>query len=302
MLRTCRQIYEETSDLIYERGTFIFGIRPPIPNYDFDGGSYSAAVRSTCIRRWRFHFPDDDPVFRYIPYERIGEIIIEIEAPDQTDPGQIMAHWRKVKRLVDLLSKAGSLMKLEIHFTDSRKGRWFADGNPQQSMTASPFIETGNAEPPNDFRIILLLFTNLRNVKNVRFHVPQDESTPNSFIKKCTKAMMAGDLFWSGLVNSALPEDQEFQDELDTTFMQFDRAIDTLLLSDAARWLRLERFSEWYVKDPSSGEVQESEYVKDLQRISTAGRIPVSAHGNTPEAIQERYIYMHCFNPLGQGV
>lgn len=114
--------------------------------------------------------------------------------------------------------------------------------------------------------------------------------------------MMAGDFFWSGLVNSALPEDQEFQDELDTTFMQFDRALDTLLLSDAARWLRLERFSEWYVKDRSSGEVQESEYVKDLQRISTAGRIPVSAHGNTPEAIQERYIHMHCFNPLGQGV
>jgi hypothetical protein len=169
-------------------------------------------------------------------------------------------------------------------------------------MTASPFIETGNAELPNDFRIILLLFTNLRNVKNVCFHVPKDELTPKSLIKKCTKAMMAGDFFWSGLVNSALPEDQEFQDELDTTFMQFDRALDTLLLSDAARWLRLERFSEWYVKDRSSGEVQESEYVKDLQRISTAGRIPVSAHGNTPEAIQERYIHMHCFNPLGQGV
>jgi hypothetical protein len=110
LLRTCRQIYEETSDLIYERGTFTFGIRPPIPNYNFDGGSYSAAVRSTWIRRWRFHFPDDDPVFRYIPYERIGEINIEIEAPYPSDRGQIMALWRKAKRLVDLLSKAGSLM------------------------------------------------------------------------------------------------------------------------------------------------------------------------------------------------
>jgi len=295
LLQTCRQIYRETSHLLYERELFIFQITPI-----YRRGSWMP-VKTTQIRKWESNIDDeDDRRYRCIPYSRFRGLNVEIQAPDPSDPGQIIALWRSLRLVVDLLSPAESLMRLDIYFRDTDKGQWFKDGNPQQSIK-EPFAGPEDDEYPSDFKALLLLFTNLRNVRSVCFHVPEHKSTPKSLIKRCTRAMMAGDLFWSGLLGSDLPSDQHFQDELDTIFMQLDSSLDTLP-GDTARWLHLQRFSSWFVRCRTPGVFRESAYIKEVERILRAGRICPYVHRNTASEIQNRYMLLFCFNPLGRGM
>jgi hypothetical protein len=51
-------------------------------------------------------------------------IRVEVEAPDSTDPGQMICLWKKAVSLVDLLLQVDDLPDLETHFTDSKPWNW----------------------------------------------------------------------------------------------------------------------------------------------------------------------------------
>jgi hypothetical protein len=208
---------------------------------------------------------------------------VEVEAPDHRDPSQMVALWKKVQDLMQLLSASESLMNLEIYFQDTDFGKWFLDGEPRQTITP----EYNANEFPNNIKAIVLLFCKLCNVRHVTFHLPKKDEGTTSLIERCNHAMTSEARY------------QEVQTELDTIFMQFDRALDTLS-GPTARFLRLERFCSWYIKDRKAKTLHESQYVKELERIHKTGK--VDPRWNSPEAIQQRYLLALCFNPLNKNM
>ena len=78
--------------------------------------------------------------FSSLPYTKLKGIRVEVEAPDSTDPGQVICLLKKAVSLVDLLSQVDGLPDFEIHLMDSKpskwseESKWSTDGIAQQSI------------------------------------------------------------------------------------------------------------------------------------------------------------------------
>jgi hypothetical protein len=86
ILRTCRQSYEEVAPLVYQNEVLRFYISPTY--------QYQSWLSIVTRRGAELHLRDLQDAtlrgFSSLPYTKLKGIRVEVEAPDSTDPGQII--------------------------------------------------------------------------------------------------------------------------------------------------------------------------------------------------------------------
>jgi hypothetical protein len=156
IMQTCRQLRYEVAPIIYEKEVLRFHISPTY--------QYRSWLSIVTRRGAESHLRDLQDAtsrgFSSLPYTKLKGIRVEVEAPDSTDPGQMICLWKKTVCLVDLLSQVDGLPDLEIHLTDSKpskgseESKWSTDGIAQQSIPYNrndDFYDEYNM----DFKVIL---------------------------------------------------------------------------------------------------------------------------------------------------
>ncbi|KAL8672040.1 MAG: hypothetical protein Q9168_003492 [Polycauliona sp. 1 TL-2023] len=74
-----------------------------------------------------------------LPFQRLRKIQIDIEAPDSTDPGQLVCLYNKCRDLATLLEFAKhGLPGLEINLVDSASTKWNPEGISQRTLSIDP--------------------------------------------------------------------------------------------------------------------------------------------------------------------
>jgi hypothetical protein len=169
ILRTCHQLYEEISPLFYKNEVLRFQISPTF--------QYQSWLSIMTRRGAEFHLRDlTDAISRgfvNLPYKRLEEIKVEIEAPASADPGQVVCLWKKVTNLVDLLSQAGGLPNVKIHLQNSGLARWSTEGKAQKSIPHQGDLYNIPGAYDPDFEAILEPFCRFRNISKASVHIQE---------------------------------------------------------------------------------------------------------------------------------
>jgi hypothetical protein len=281
ILRTCRQLYEELSPLVYQNEVLRFHVSPTY--------RYQSWLSIFTNRGAELHLRDLQDAtsrsFSSLPYAKLKGIGVELEVPDSTDPGQMICLWKKVVSLVDLLSQADGLPDLDIHLIDQNGLEWFTDGIAQQSIPCDPNHEYYD-EYDEDFEAILRPFCRLRNARSANVHV----ATRIDAIGQNTAPFMILKGPFGCHITEGEWSDDSTQNSLDRNFLQFDEALDDLPGLTACM-LRLDRFSSWF----DGGLYSQSKYLDELER---AYRSDHCCSVNTLLSVDSNYRMVLAFNPL----
>jgi hypothetical protein len=284
ILRTCRQLYEEVAALVYQNEVLRFHISPTY--------QYQSWLLIVTRRGAELHLCDLQDAtsrgFSSLPYTKLKGIRVEVEAPDSTDPGQMICLWKKAVSLVDLLLQVDGLPDLEIHFTNSKPSKWSTDGIAQQSIPCDRNHKYYN-EYDEDFEAILQPFCRLRNVRSASVHVATTIDDVGHLLENAAAFMTLDKPFGCYRAEGGWSDDST-QTSLDKNFLQFDNALDDLP-GPTARMLRLERFSSWF----EDGLHSESKYLDELERAYHSNHY---SSENILFSIYGRCGMVLAFNPL----
>jgi hypothetical protein len=233
-----------------------------------------------------------DRGFSTCPNEKLKMVIVEIQAPDEDDPGQIICLWKKVLDLAYLFRAVclrHSLPAFEVVLLDTDHAHWFKSihGKITQPQSSIPIQE--------DYEVILKPFCRLREVREAFIIQPKqapDDGWLQDFFE-VEEIMESQEPFGAlGACNSRDPwsDNMNIRDQ-DTCWNRFDEALDDL--EGPTAWiLRLDRFASWYTK----GIVSDSEYVDEWKRIDRNQTALDSS--NSGRAMHRRYCAMWTLNPL----
>lgn len=225
--------------------------------------------------------------------EKLKGLHVEIEVPDDKDPGQIACLFRKCVDLVRLLELAPrALQNLDVHFNDSANAKWFVDGEPQKSVCDTDRLNEPGRLFHNDQEIVAMAFDRLRNVRMAKVHLPENVMCDDgiSTALDLEWIVMRQEAFGTRMNPADCLNDSFIQADLNDMFMALDVELD-VLPGVTAVMMRLERFSLWYTQGLGS----ESKYERKLERILKTGSF--CHNRNSLKHIQARYAAMRAFNP-----
>ncbi|KAL8816956.1 MAG: hypothetical protein Q9223_004119 [Gallowayella weberi] len=323
IFQTSRQIYTEASRSFYNNHMISFHIEPHYQRKSW------LTVQSNLGAEWPLQSLDHaiEQGFSMLPYEKLKRLEINIDAPDTTDPGQLVCLNLKCRDLVALLEHAkDGLPNLAIKFLDSASAKWSERDSPQQSISIDPkrhypplrrhpdlpteardrfdefyeqnqqdwTLDPDSEETPNKFQdseIIIQTFLRLRNARSAKIIEP----------------LQCGD-FWDPRFAHVLQRkeplgtnqdpkdplnDASIQEDIDDMYLQIDLNLD-LLPGPTANMMRLRRFSLWY-KDKFRGE---SRYENEYERIIlTRGGTEFDLRTRRIWSLFRRYASMRALNP-----
>jgi len=290
ILRTCRQLYEEVSPLVYQNEVLRFHISP---TYQYQSW-LSIITRKGAELHLRDLQDATSQGFSSLPYTKLKGINVELEAPDATDPGQMICLWKKVISLTGMLSEVNGLPDLEIHLVDaeplksSEESKWSTDGIAQQSIPCDRNHEYYD-EYDEDFEAILQPFCRLRNARSASVHVATKINAVSHLLENIAAFMILKEPFGCYIAEGEW-SDNSTQKSLDRNFLQFDNALDDLP-GTTARMLRLERFSSWF----EDGLHSKSKYLDELERAYHSN---YCSSVNTLLSIYNNCSMVLAFNPL----
>ncbi len=253
LLRTSRQLYTEGSPVLYQDVDLQFNIEP---RYEYQtwlrvGFNFEApwALQSIgeAITRG----------FDKLPFERLQQIRVNIDAPNRDDPGQLVCLQKKCLHLAELLERAQhGLPHLEFHLTTSQSGEWGSENEPQRSI--APF---GDAMLDDDYEILLHAFCRLRNARSANICVPAGYNNRRYFVDDVAESLTWKEPFGTVLSpwDPNIWNDEELQEETHNISMGLDLSLD-LLPGHTANMMRLDRFSQWYTEKFGGESKYEREY------------------------------------------
>ncbi len=294
ILRTCRQLYAEVASRLYQDEVLRFYI---CPTYQ-----YQSWLSIVTHRGAKLHLRDEQDAvsrgFSSLPYAKLKGLIVEVGAPDPTDPGQMICLWKKAGSLADLLSQGvDGLPDLDIHLVNSQpsegssgESRWSTAGIAQQSIPCDRNHEYYD-EYDEDFEAILQPFCRLRNARSASVQVAT-EIDAVGYLLENTAAFMVLDKPFGCHGAEGEWSDDSTQGSLNRNFLRFDNALDDLP-GPTARMLRLERFSSWF-EERLYGE---SKHLDELERAFHSDH---SSTENLLYAIYNRCAMALAFNPLSE--
>ncbi|KAL8798673.1 MAG: hypothetical protein Q9182_006484 [Xanthomendoza sp. 2 TL-2023] len=322
IFQTSRQIYTEASRSFYSNHVISFHIEPKYHRKSW------LTIKSNLGAEWSLQSLDHaiEQGFNTLPYEKLKSIEININAPDTTDPGQLVCLFLKCRDLAALLEHAKQgLPDLVIKFLDSVSAKWPERDNQQQSISIDPkrhypplrrnpdlspeardrfydyyeridwTLDPDSEETPNEFQdsnFITRTFLRLRNVRSARIIVPLQCGgfwSPDDSGVLQRKEPMGFNQDPEGLWSDA-----SIQEDMDDMYLQIDLDLD-LLPGPTANMMRLHRFSSWY-RDQFRGE---SRYEKEYERIIlTRGGVEFDYRTRRIWSLFRRYAGMRALNPM----
>lgn len=272
-LQASRQIHEEAAlivdSMIYTDVVLQFNV---VPKYQYRSW---LIVESSFNATWALNSLDHSRKrgFEKLPYEKLGKIQINIEAPDKTDPGQIVCLHKKCVDLATLLENAKQdLPHVEINLLESTSAQWHSGDKPQKSIYLDrqmhyppKFIDPYKEESFNeheDYVIVLYPFSRLRNARSAEVCRPTALKDDNDFGKSIARNIEETEPVGTYLNPDDPWDDGVIQREVDQIYMDLDLDLD-LLDGPTAAMMRLDRFSSWYT-DKFGGD---SHYEQENERI-----------------------------------
>lgn len=135
IFQTSHQIYTEASRTFYTNQILRLHIGPKYQRKSW------LIIKSNLGAEWPLQSLDHavQQGFNKLPFEKLKRLQINIEAPDSTDPGQLICLYQKCRDLVALLECAQQgLPDLEINLLDSALVKWSEEGKPKRSVSIDP--------------------------------------------------------------------------------------------------------------------------------------------------------------------
>ncbi|KAH8754011.1 hypothetical protein F5882DRAFT_444952 [Hyaloscypha sp. PMI_1271] len=285
ILRTCHFLRDEVSANIYDKVILTFHLSPRIFP---DKWLY---LTTSVDARWNIH-PNKAQFdhFRVLPYERLKAIEIEIEAPSQEDPGQVVLLWTKIQDLMELLSQAEELPSIDVYLREANAS-WVTNGTPHKTVPIDPDHLNEDEYVP-DIEVVLMPLCKLRNVRTASIHVPKRFVTASHLLYHIGRQMETAESF-GRVRNGDAWDDAEVQKALELTQFQLDEALDELP-GKTANFMRVERLGRWF------GKGDKSQYVEDWARICRNNE--AVRFLNMPGSLAKRYMHLLALNPLSSGM
>jgi hypothetical protein len=254
ILRTCHFLRDEVSANIYNKVVLTFHLSPRVCP-ETESWLY---LTTSVDARWNIH-PNKAQFdhFRVLPYKRLKAIKIEIEAPSQEDPGQVVLLWTKIQDLMELLSQAEEFPSIDIYLRETNAS-WATNGTAHKTVPIDPEHLDEDEYVP-DIEVVLMPLCKLRNVRTASIHVPKGFVTGNHLLYHIGRQMETAESF-GRVRNGDVWDDAEVQKALELTQFQLDEALDELP-GTTANFMRVERLGRWF------GEGDKSQYVEDWARI-----------------------------------
>ena len=217
LLRTSRRIYAEVSTHLYKDVVLRFLVSPTFRYRSW------LTVKSNAGSSWHLealNSPGVSERWGKLPYEKLREVHVEIDAPCCQDPGQLVCLWNKCFDLSELLEKAKrGIQRLEIHFKDSQSAKWSTNGRPQM------ILEIPGNGFKNDYEILLTAFYRLRKVRKALVWLPEDRCGNSGLASRMVAMLEQEQAFgiWDDIWN-----DKSLQDKQDRAFMNLYCDLDKL--------------------------------------------------------------------------
>ncbi|KAI4187793.1 MAG: hypothetical protein L6R41_002560 [Letrouitia leprolyta] len=284
LLCTSHQTYSENMSNVYKDVDIQFNIQP---TYQY---------KSWLSVEWkhdRWQIEDLKHAFilglHKIPFDRLREIQINIEAPDVNDAGQLICLHKKCLDLAELLERAkNGLPHLEINLVAPGPGSWGSASEPQHSIPELDSFFT------SDYEIILHAFCRLRHARSARVRIPAGFERRYRHVGYFERTLLRKEPFGTVMTLEDPNDlvDSELQEETNDLFLGMDLRLD-LLPGPIASMLRMDRFSHWY-KDKIDGE---SSYEQRYKSMMEDWIMSTEESTITPR-LQWRYGAMRVFDPL----
>lgn len=242
IMRTCKQIHYEVSRRLYHNEKLLFHIQgAPRP---WSGATWRVYVRSSRGRHWyreEFESPTAS-VFRRLPYHKLRQVQVKINAPPSDDPIELYSMWKQVRSVVELLSNSKPLQRLDITPSDLM---WTEDGEPKMSIAhTTNAIDGSNEIFDYDYKIALLPFCRLRGVQEARIHVPEGLQTAEFALVMCILLLERKNKLASGFLFDPWIDDM-IQKRLCSIYLDFEHVLDTIP-GRTGSLMRRNRFAEWF--------------------------------------------------------
>ena len=234
-LQASRQVYREASPIVYGDVILQFHIDP---KYQYKSW---LNVKSNFGAQWLLQNLDNamQRGFDKLPYEKLGNIQINIEAPNRRDPGQLICLYKKCLDLAVLLECAKhGLPNLELSLLDSTSAKWSLEGKPQKSVAidrkkryppTDDIVDRTNEETyiiADDPHIVLIAFYRLRNARSAKVGVPRDMYRDDNVVNNVAETMMEKEPIGTYLDPDDPWNDGALQRLLDQISMDLDLELD----------------------------------------------------------------------------
>ena len=326
ILRTCRQMNKEVSPYLYGNQVLQFDLSP---TYEY-GKWFEVSTELGAV--WQLSSLEDalHRGFHLARFNNFRALRINIMAPNDDDPGQLLCLWKKFRQLIELFNRSSTtdLSKIEVHFLEVGDGIWAWNEDEMQrseSLTTSPaFMTQGPKHPAHlgDFEVIatqlfmlqhraeismnlceclteVLSKRTLAKIKRIFDDIIVVTALP--LVKDHTLDKLDDDRYWGTLSveKRALQYAQEFESAwlINRNFehmLSFDWELD-YTRGYTADMMRLERFSSWFdsQEDFVSGN---STYLKIIKQAFLKTR---GLEGHTVrQEYKARYEILLALNPL----
>ncbi|KAH9216087.1 hypothetical protein DL95DRAFT_499017 [Leptodontidium sp. 2 PMI_412] len=285
ILRTCRNVSREISEIIYRRQSLRMCARK-VHRYCTD--VWVVDIVSSHGLSWQLETFEDAEYFGLdnFPFNRLCGIQMGIEAPYGGDPIDVLCMWEKARVVTKILSHVTSLPNLDIHLLETSFS-WSRNGAPKKTINFPTYKDHQGVEEPYepDYKVALLPFGVLRGVRKACIHVSGDFVPEGSILDNYTRAMSRGDPFGSAK-GTDYWADNRVQMRLDAMYLQFEHVLD-ICPGPIASQKRLDRFPIWI------GE-ERSPYFDEWERIQQTG---LETFHSDIDMLSARYRALIAFNP-----
>ncbi len=255
ILRTNHQLNTEITTEIYGSRVLIFRVTSsallassnPFPNqpstievYDQLGSSWRLYPR--------FHKPVDQQahsssVWKDLPFHKLKATRFQVEAPDPSDPAQLILVWNKLFWLMDFLQHVKFSSRIEVHALESPQRSWHLEGNLQQSLINN--LPSTMGYDTTDLEILLSPFLRLRYAEQIELKLPFDrEHQMLDELVKNIRHNAVSTIPFGQYENDDETDDEMITSDEDTWTVWFDHILDDLP-GPSAPFIRLERFWNW---------------------------------------------------------
>lgn len=262
ILRANHAVYNEVSAHIYDALALEIHVQP---EYD---GDHWLLISTSSGASWALKNLDDalKQGFGNLPYHKLKELRVLIEAPKANDPGQLISLWKKCLDAAHLFEGRWThgLCNLEIVLVDGISAKWCgAAGVPQRTFEGNsdlyPWFGHG------DWSKVLTAFYCVRGAKSASIRAPDD----------LVVALKQGQILLLRNLEVLFERRQPINDmehhwaevvleeEKDELFMVMEDLLDDVPGPTAAQ-LRLDRCRSWY---ENGSPLYGSPYEANMERI-----------------------------------
>ncbi|KAL8952084.1 MAG: hypothetical protein Q9222_001995 [Ikaeria aurantiellina] len=286
----------------------------------FQGGSWLRVAGTHGQQWWLQSLSHANMLgFGKLNFEKLKWLVIDIEAPDISDPGQIVCLHQKCADLATLLKQAKQgLPRMRIRLLDSRSAKWNVDGRSKRTFSIhrrrhyprlkrahrpySPMTldlhdsETYSLKEDNHEIKVLIAFLSLRNVRSVKIKKTEGLQYEDDSLKTSEMTLEQEEPFRTVRKHKDPWVDAHDQESMDKVFLALDLDLD-LLPGPTANMMRLERFISWYADEIGSTSRYEKLYERIAKHKRRWGIISSSMMTRRLWSLYMRYALMRALNP-----